>query len=103
MYSASRAWTGAALTVTLALALGSCAASSHRTAAAPMKAALKEPEGDGTPRLLRLMSSDQYLNMLAYVFGPDVAPDAHFAPFQRTDGLLEVGASAAGVTDGQLE
>ena len=65
--------------------------------------ALKEPAGDGTPKLLRLMSSEQYLNMLAYVFGPDIAPDAHFAPFQRTDGLLQVGGSAASVNDGQLE
>ena len=99
-------WRGAAASV--ALTLASCSVPSHdpvapQASAAPIKSALKEPDGDGTPRLLRLMSSDQYLNMLAYLFGPDVAPDAHFAPFQRTDGLLQVGGSAASVNEGQLE
>ena len=37
------------------------------------------------------------------MFGPDVRPDARFPPTERTDGLLEVGTSRAGVTDTQLE
>ena len=54
-------------------------------------------------RRLRLLTSDQYLNTLAYVFGPNVRPDARFAPLQRTDGLLTVGTSIAGVTAAQME
>lgn len=52
---------------------------------------------------VRLISQEQYFNSLAYVFGPDIAISAHFAPFQRTDGLLEIGASSAGVTSGQMQ
>ncbi|HEY3783829.1 MAG TPA: DUF1592 domain-containing protein [Steroidobacteraceae bacterium] len=51
---------------------------------------------------VRLISQEQYFNTLSYIFGPDIAIAAHFAPFQRTDGLLEIGASAAGVTTGQM-
>jgi hypothetical protein len=52
---------------------------------------------------VRLLSQEQYFNTLAYVFGPDIAIAAHFAPFRRTDGLLEVGAASAGVTSGQMQ
>lgn len=52
---------------------------------------------------VRLISQEQYFNSLSYVFGPDIAISAHFAPFQRTDGLLEIGASSAGVTSGQMQ
>jgi hypothetical protein len=62
-----------------------------------------EPVTDGSPSRMRLITSDQYLNTLAYVFGYDIRPDTHFAPLQRTDGLLENGAASAGVTAGQLE
>lgn len=63
----------------------------------------KEPAGDGSLRRLRLMTTEQYLNTVGYIFGSDVRPDIHFAPVQRTDGLLQVGTSSAGVTDSQLE
>src|SRR5205814_3375723 len=56
-----------------------------------------------TARRLHLLSSEQYLNTLTYVFGPDVRPDARFPPTERTDGLLQVGTSSAGVTDTQVE
>jgi hypothetical protein len=52
---------------------------------------------------VRLISQEQYFNTLTYVFGPDIAIAAHFAPFRRTDGLLEVGAASAGVTSGQMQ
>ena len=54
------------------------------------------------PRV-RLLSQDQYFNSLAYVFGPDISVAAHFTPFRRTDGLVETGASVAGVTSGQID
>jgi hypothetical protein len=56
-----------------------------------------------SPARVRLISQEQYANTLAYVFGPDTKVSAHFAPFRRTDGLLEVGASSAGVTLGQMQ
>jgi hypothetical protein len=52
---------------------------------------------------VRLISQDQYFNSLAYIFGPDIAVAAHFAPFRRTDGLLAIGGASAGVTLGQMQ
>ncbi len=51
---------------------------------------------------VRLLSEEQYLNTVGYIFGPGIVLSPNFAPFARTDGLLEVGASTAGVTFGQL-
>lgn len=62
-----------------------------------------EPESKGTPASLRLLSEEQYLNTLAYVFGPNMRPTTRFAALPRTDGLLASGAAIAGLTDTQLE
>lgn len=62
-----------------------------------------ESPGMTSPARARLISQEQYFNTLTYVFGPDIAVAAHFAPFRRTDGLLEVGAASAGVTSGQMQ
>jgi len=62
-----------------------------------------EPADAVTPRRLRLISSEQYLNTLNYVFGIDLRIDPRFPPLTRTDGLLENGAAVGGVTDSQLE
>jgi hypothetical protein len=99
---------GSAMGLAAGVALASCSApapTDHAAAhsATTKVAAIKEPEGASTLRHLRIVTGDQYLNTLAYVFGPDVRPDARFPPTERTDGLLEVGASRAGVTDSQLE
>jgi len=104
---ASKLRASAALGVVAALALVSCStpAPKDQAAKAPASkvAAIKEPADDARPRHLRLVTGDQYLNTLAYVFGPDVKPDVRFPPMERTDGLLQVGTSHAGVTDTQLE
>jgi len=86
----------------VAVVLASC---SQPGSSPPATAALAVSADSGvtSERRLRLMTSDQYLNTLAYVFGPNVKPDARFAPLQRTDGLLTVGTSIAGVTAGQME
>jgi len=52
---------------------------------------------------MRLLTQQQYMNMLAYVFGPDVQPMTRFAALPRVAGLLASGASRAGLTDAQLE
>lgn len=63
----------------------------------------KEPQSKGTPATMRLLTQQQYLNMLAYAFGPDVQPMTRFAALPRIEGLLASGASQAGLTDSQLE
>jgi hypothetical protein len=94
--------------VTVALALANCAQPASKNSAAdtartsPQNAAAKEPEGASLQRL-RILSSDQYLNTLAYIFGDDVKVQTNFAPLPRTDGLLEIGAAKAGITDAQVE
>jgi hypothetical protein len=62
-----------------------------------------EPVSKGTPASLRLLSEEQYLNTLSYVFGPNMKPTTRFAALPRTDGLLASGAAMAGLTDTQLE
>ena len=78
-------------------------ATGNGTASAAKPAVIKEPETDASPRHLRLVTGEQYLNTIAYVFGPDVKPEVRFPPTERIDGLLEIGTSRAGVTDAQLE
>ena len=58
---------------------------------------------DGSPRRLRLVTAEQLHNTLSYIFGPNISPPVAFAPVTRTDGLLSVGSSFAGVTASQLE
>ena len=82
-----------------ALALAGC--SGAERAAQPT--ASTEPDSAGTPKHLRALTQDQYLNTLAYVFGPDVQIEPHFPPAQRTDGLLALGTSKGGVSSAQLE
>ena len=52
---------------------------------------------------LRLLTSDQYLNTLAHIFGDDIRQPTNFAPLPRTEGLLQVGAAVAGIPPGQVE
>lgn len=90
-----------ALAVTLAACSG---APSGRQASAPAsKAALAEPAGEGTPARMRLITSEQYLNTVSYVFGDDMRMDTNFAPLRRTDGLLENSAATMGVPAAQIE
>jgi hypothetical protein len=100
-----RAYAPAALTLMTCFALTAQAASASVAdkATNPPAAATAEPTDIGTPQRMRLISEAQYFNSLAYIFGADIKLNAHFAPFRRTDGLLEAGAASAGVTAGQLE
>src|ERR1043165_3339747 len=96
---------GTALGLLVVFGLASCAAPVAKDKAASTKvaSALKEPENDGSPKRLRLLTTDQYLNTITHLFGQDLKLEGHFAAVTRTDGLLEVGTSRAGVTDTQLE
>ncbi|MBX7200468.1 MAG: DUF1592 domain-containing protein [Rhodospirillaceae bacterium] len=69
----------------------------------PTAIAASDAPTDGTARRLRLVTAEQYRNTLAYVFGPNITIPSAFAPVTRTDGLLGVGTSLAGVTASQME
>lgn len=88
-----RSWSlravAATLTASLVVGLSACKPS--------------EPESKGTPASLRLLTEQQYLNTLSYVFGPNMKPTTRFSALPRTDGLLASGAAMAGLTDTQLE
>ncbi|MGE3335806.1 MAG: DUF1588 domain-containing protein [Rhodospirillaceae bacterium] len=56
-----------------------------------------------SPAQRRLITEQQYLNTVANIFGQDIEVIAQFAPMQRTDGLLALGASKAGVPSGELQ
>jgi hypothetical protein len=98
---------GSAIGLLAALTLAGCSApSSQDQAAAPAaaKSAASLPaEAKGVPQRVRLMTQEQYVNSLGYIFGPDLRVDTRFAPMRRTEGLLANGAAFAGVTAAQLE
>jgi hypothetical protein len=60
-------------------------------------------EAKGVPQRVRLITREQYLNSLHYIFGPDLHLEARFPPMRRVDGLLANGAASAGVTEAQME
>ncbi|HEY4369660.1 MAG TPA: DUF1592 domain-containing protein [Steroidobacteraceae bacterium] len=62
-----------------------------------------EPESPGTQLHVSLVTTEQYLNSLHYVFGPGIELQIQFPPFERTEGLLATGAAIAGISSSQLE
>ena len=97
-----------AIAIATAAVLVSCSDTTAPTAPSKTSAAAVSPatdtaETDGSPLRLRLVTAEQLHNTLAYIFGPNISPPVAFAPVTRTDGLLGVGRSFAGVTPSQLE
>ncbi|HEY0684974.1 MAG TPA: DUF1588 domain-containing protein [Steroidobacter sp.] len=88
--SIRKALLGSATAVLTAALLAGCAGKS-------------EPENPGTPPRVRVITTEQYLNTIANVFGSSVDMDIKFPPLRRTDGLLSNGAALAGVTSGKIE
>ena len=72
-------------------------------AAAPPNAAVDEPADASTPARVRLLTSDQYFNTIANIFGDSIKVNTPFPPMARTDGLLASGAASAGITAAQVE
>jgi len=64
-----------------------------------------EPEVGGSPLRVRLMSGQQYTNVISQVFGEDIGRSVvpPLPPLARTDGLLASGASFVGVTSDQIQ
>lgn len=79
---------GGVVTLLAAVALGGCT---------------REPESAGTEPHVSLVTTEQYLNSLRYVFGPGIELQIQFPPFERTEGLLANGAAIAGISGSQLE
>jgi hypothetical protein len=62
-----------------------------------------EPESHGTEPRIRLVTADQYVNSLRYIFGVGIDLRIEFPPFERTEGLLGNSAAVAGISSSQLE
>jgi len=64
-----------------------------------------EPESGSTPLRVRLLTGEQYSNMIGQVFGDEVAASVipPLPPLTRTDGLLASGAESVGVTSDQVQ
>src|ERR1700733_199591 len=69
------------LPLTLFAACGAMSQAADTQTPAAKAATVTEPQNDGAFPRVRLMSQEQYFNTLSYVFGPDILPTAHFAPF----------------------
>lgn len=63
----------------------------------------REPESHGTEPRIRLVTADQYVNSLRYIFGVGIDLRIEFPPFERTEGLLGNSAAIAGISSSQLE
>jgi len=94
---------GAVAGLIAALAIAGCSAPASDQQAARVQPLAAEPVSTGSAKRLRILTEAQYLNTIAYVFGPDIRPVATFPPAQRTEGLLALGTSRGGVTAQQLE
>ena len=62
-----------------------------------------EPPSAGAPATMRRLSNDQYRNIIADVFGPQITVAGQADALQRSDGLLAVGASKAEITPSGYE
>jgi hypothetical protein len=65
---------------------------------------LREPVAKGGPATMRLISTEQYVNTVRYLFGEDIdLTSAHFPLLPRIDGLVAIGSTKAAMTPGALE
>jgi hypothetical protein len=62
-----------------------------------------EPKTVGGPAAMRRLTQEQYRNIIADIFGPDIKIVGRMDPDVRKDGLLQIGATEATFTPGSLE
>jgi hypothetical protein len=62
-----------------------------------------EPQSSGGAPQVRRLTEEQYRQVIADLFGKDIKVAGHFDPLNRTDGLLEIGASRAAITSSAFE
>jgi hypothetical protein len=60
------------------------------------------PTDAGSLPRVRLLTSQQYSNVINDVFGNDIQAGTPIPPMRRTDGLLELSSASVGVTTGQI-
>ena len=60
------------------------------------------PTDAGTLPRVRLLTSQQYSNIVSDIFGSDIQAGTPIPPMRRTDGLLELSSASVGVTTGQI-
>jgi Protein of unknown function (DUF1592)/Protein of unknown function (DUF1588)/Protein of unknown function (DUF1585)/Protein of unknown function (DUF1595)/Protein of unknown function (DUF1587) len=60
------------------------------------------PKDSGSIARVRLLTAQQYTNVIRDAFGSDIQVGTAIAPMRRTDGLLEVATASVGVTGGQV-
>jgi hypothetical protein len=94
----------AAVAGAVALGIAGCThyLGNHRPDGGAATAENLGPADAGTPPRVRLLTSQQYVNVVADIFGSDIKPGTPIPPMRRTDGLLETGAAEVGVTTGQV-
>ena len=63
----------------------------------------KGPASAGGPPTIRRLTQEQYVAIIADVFGPDIKIGGRFDPDIREEGLLAVGTSHVSVTPSSLE
>ncbi|MDX2221592.1 MAG: DUF1588 domain-containing protein [Rhodospirillaceae bacterium] len=61
------------------------------------------PASDGGPPVMRRLTEDQYRQIIADVFGPDIVIGGRFDPIVRVDGLVSVGAGATAINSAAFE
>lgn len=66
-------------------------------------ARIQEPKTQGAAPEMRQLSQTQYQQTIAAIFADDIIAKVRFAPIQRTDGLVAIGARTAVMTPGALE
>jgi hypothetical protein len=111
--SVIRSWTkvapgrkGAICALTVFAAAITFAPSSHSQSGAPATPATVTADVAAStppPPRMRMMTKEQYINSLKYIFGPELRIEARFAPMRRIQGLLANGSSVAGSTTAQIE
>ncbi|MCB2108217.1 MAG: DUF1592 domain-containing protein [Rhodobacteraceae bacterium] len=63
----------------------------------------REPEATGGPPAMRRLSNDQYRNIIADVFGPQITVAGQADSLKRSEGMLAVGAQTAEITPSGFE
>ena len=96
-------WVGVTGAVTLGIA--GCThhlLNDHHPAAAQVPTVDLGPADAGTRPRVRMLTAQQYANVIHDVFGSDIEAGTPIPPLSRTDGLLELTSASVGVTAGQI-
>jgi len=96
-------FTGASLAVIATLTLTNCSPGEMNTSATSSTTSAQVADVVSGPATVRRLTQEQYRNIIADVFGPDIDLGGRFEPDIRAEGLIAVGAGQASVTAAGLE